>query len=328
MKADLNEVHFIRAIASLSVCVFHLYGGNKNLFPADNTLKPLFAFGYLGVVLFFMLSGFIICYALSPLYRHADFKQFMFKRLVRIEPPYLLSIFLVLALNSLSYQITRSSNTINWLDVMAHLAYLNNFGAGEYVNVVYWTLGIEFQFYIIIGLIFPFMQNENTLGLFLLLFIALSCLPVFKTMSTILPYLSIFGLGILTYYYKMRKTVSFKFFILFAVALLIQLFFYQGIPVFAACTFGMLILLYWDYNNRLIRFFSGISFSLYLTHVTIGGKIINLGLRYVETLTDRYLLFITALGISIAFAWIFYRIIENPSILWSKKIKYKRVAIA
>jgi peptidoglycan/LPS O-acetylase OafA/YrhL len=194
--------------------------------------------------------------------------------------------------------------------------------------VVYWTLGIEFQFYIIIGLIFPFMQNENTLGLFLLLFIALSCLPVFKTMSTILPYLSIFGLGILTYYYKMRKTVSFKFFILFAVALLIQLFFYQGIPVFAACTFGMLILLYWDYNNRLIRFFSGISFSLYLTHVTIGGKIINLGLRYVETLTDRYLLFITALGISIAFAWIFYRIIENPSILWSKKIKYKRVAIA
>lgn len=324
MRTELNSVHFIRASASLSVCLFHLFCGNTNLFPSENIFKPILAFGHLGVIAFFMLSGFIICYALSPHYTYSNFTNFISKRILRIEPPYILSILLILVLNSLSSQITGLPYPINWWNILSHIAYLNNFVNGEYLNVVYWTLGIEFQFYFIIALIFPLIYNKTTLVLFMCGFIGLSCIPVYKETLTILPYLSIFGLGMLIYYFKTLKIIDFWLSLLLSVGLLTQINFYLGISAFLTCIFCSVILLFWEYKHRWIYFFSSISFSLYLTHVPIGGKVINLGLRFVDSLTERYILFITALVISVIFAHIFYIAIEKPAIRWSKKIQYKR----
>jgi peptidoglycan/LPS O-acetylase OafA/YrhL len=71
-------------------------------------------------------------------------------------------------------------------------------------------------------------------------------------------------------------------------------------------------------------FFSNISFSLYLTHTTIGGKIVNLGLRFVNSTAERYGLFLMALAASIAFAYLFYIVIEKKAIAAGKKIKYQQ----
>jgi peptidoglycan/LPS O-acetylase OafA/YrhL len=144
-----------------------------------------------------------------------------------------------------------------------------------------------------------------------------------NNMHLIFQYLSIFGLGILTYFYQFKKQVSKLVYIAFCILFLVQIYIYQQPDVFWASAFTLLVLNFWNYNHGLLNFFSNISFSLYLTHTTIGGKIINLGLRFVNSTGERYLLFVLALCVSIVFAYLFYRLIEKPFTVMGKRIAYK-----
>ncbi|MEO7214811.1 hypothetical protein [Mucilaginibacter sp.] len=46
------------------------------------------------------------------------------------------------------------------VSLLSHLAYLNNFTGAPYINPVYWTLGIEFQFYLFVALAFPVIVSK------------------------------------------------------------------------------------------------------------------------------------------------------------------------
>src|SRR5690606_11849829 len=53
-----------------------------------------------------------------------------------------------------------------------HLGYFINILPNEnWINPVYWSLGIEFQYYLLIGLIFPLFIRKNKLFNILFLFI-------------------------------------------------------------------------------------------------------------------------------------------------------------
>lgn len=322
-KKELPEVHLLRASASLLVVIFHLFLGNINLFPSPSIFKEIFKYGYLGVEVFFMLSGYIICYALPKNYSYSNLIPFLTKRLIRIYPAYLISMTMVLVLNSASHYITHLENHISGLDIFSNVFFLANFGLGEYLNIVYWTLGIEFQFYILIGLIFNLISNRTNLIIYILCLLLVSSLQFTENTDTILRYLSIFGLGMLVFFFKKKKLINFRSFAFLALLLLIQIYFFLGISVLIISLLSLLTLLFWDKTNVVILFFSNISFSLYLIHVSIGGKIINLGLRLANTLTERYLLFFTALVVTIFCSYLFYLLVERPAMLWSKKIKYK-----
>lgn len=305
------------------VCLFHLYCGNINLFPGGGILRPALIYGYLGVPIFFMISGLIICYSLPTGYKLAQSKTFFLKRLIRIEPPYIASVLLVILLNYAGSFYSHVPLQFSWVDFLCHFAYLNNFGIGAYYNVVYWTLGIEFQFYILIGLLFALISHSKTsLVICMVAFLSATFIHV-KNMELIFQYLSIFGIGILTYFYQFKKQVSKPVYVVFCIVFLLQVYFCLHIEVFCATAFTLLVLNYWNYSHGLLDFFSNISFSLYLTHTTIGGKLINLGLRFAHTTGERYLLFLSALGASILFAWLFYRVIERPFILMGKQLAYK-----
>lgn len=322
-KKQLPQIIFLRGLAALMVCFFHLYCGNINLFRGGGFFKSIFSYGYLGVPIFFMISGFIICYSLPVNYKLAQSKTFFLKRIVRIEPPYIASILLVILLNYIGSFYSHVPLQFSWVDFLCHFAYLNNFGIGTYYNVVYWTLGIEFQFYILIGLLFSLVSRSKTSLIIFMVALLLATFIRINNMQLIFQYLSIFGIGILTYFYQFKKQVSKPVYITFCILFLAQIYIYQHMDVFCASAFTLLVLNLWNYNHGILNFFSNISFSLYLTHTTIGGKVINLGLRYVHSTGERYLLFLTALGASILFAYLFYRVIEKPFILIGKRIAYK-----
>jgi hypothetical protein len=61
--ARIDSVHTLRGIAALSVVWFHLTNGNA-AFPPNSGLKTSGSKGWLGVEVFFVLSGFIIPFAL------------------------------------------------------------------------------------------------------------------------------------------------------------------------------------------------------------------------------------------------------------------------
>ncbi|RYZ22991.1 MAG: acyltransferase, partial [Chitinophagaceae bacterium] len=131
-KKELEEVFLLRGVASLMVCLFHLILGNEGLFPSSNLLEQIFSYGYLGVEVFFILSGYVICYSLPLDFGLADLRAFFLKRIYRIEPPYIVSILVVLLLNYLSHSITGQPNHVDFLAVLGHLAYVNNFNTSTY----------------------------------------------------------------------------------------------------------------------------------------------------------------------------------------------------
>jgi peptidoglycan/LPS O-acetylase OafA/YrhL len=66
----LPQLNIIRAIASLGVAIFHL-GGKK---------ISILNYGWLGVEMFFVLTGFVICWALPINYSIKDFRVFFLQK--------------------------------------------------------------------------------------------------------------------------------------------------------------------------------------------------------------------------------------------------------
>ncbi|WP_431199266.1 acyltransferase family protein [Mucilaginibacter sp. P25] len=188
-RQHIQQVDYIRAIASLAVALFHL--GGKSL--------PGLHYGWLGVQMFFLLSGFIICWAIPENYSWALFPKYILKRITRIEPPYIASILLTI----LAGYLLNTNYRPDISNILTHLAYINNFIGRPYLNPVYWTLGIEFQYYLFIGVFFPIIIKKW--GAISLPLICL--LPLFIPVpgSTLLNVFPFFALGILYYLYLTGK---------------------------------------------------------------------------------------------------------------------------
>jgi len=148
-EAFINRRYFkcldgVRALAILAVIWHHSLGLN----PSDN---PIFTRGYLGVDLFFALSGFLIT---TLLLREMDrsgtisLKQFYIRRTLRIFPVYyafLLALFIW-------YGITDEKMYTQYLTELPYYAlYITNWAPSESFDVFErgWSLAVEEQFYII-----------------------------------------------------------------------------------------------------------------------------------------------------------------------------------
>ncbi|GHJ50049.1 hypothetical protein Cs7R123_73910 [Catellatospora sp. TT07R-123] len=141
----------LRAVAAGSVVVFHLvsYG-----FPA---LRPSWLIehidlGRYGVLLFFLVSGYVISMALER-YRHLG--AFWIGRVLRLYPAYLVS-----ALAMVAVLLTGFRPYAGWevghpaVSVLSHAAMLGEFTGASPVLGVYWTLSYEMVFYLVVSALF------------------------------------------------------------------------------------------------------------------------------------------------------------------------------
>lgn len=306
----LPQLNIIRAIASLAVAIFHL--GGKAM--------PFLNYGWLGVQMFFVLTGFVICWSLPVNYSIKQFPKFLLRRLVRIEPPYIISIALIIWL---SFFVFKNTANINFKNILFHLAYINNFAHDAYLSPVYWTLGIEFQFYILIGVLSPYLFQSK--------YIAISCLLALNILSFfwvveyafVLNFISIFTLGILTYMYKTTKITAVEFFCL-TMILLFYMLFHLGNQQTIAAMVTCFIIIFLSKSHPIIDFFSKISFSLYLTHDILGSQLVILigNLFEHKNIYTKALAFSVGLGAAILFAYVFYIFVEKKAIEYSRKLKY------
>jgi len=305
-ERHLYSADYIRALASLAVALFHL--GGKVL--------PVLKWGWLGVELFFVLSGFIICRAMPKGYRLAMSGKFILRRIVRIEPAYLISLLLLIALNYV--MIARYSP--DPVQMLLHIGYLNGFFNRPFLSPVYWTLGVEFQYYLFIAFFFPLLSGFA--GKWFIL--VLTLLPVFlpmpgNTLGGLFPF---FGLGIYCYLYSSAKLPMVQF-LLFTAACVACGIRHSGVVPALAGLAGVLLLLLPLKSNRLVTFFSKISFSLYLTHDSVGSwLVIFLGTHFPRTIFFKGTIFLIGVAVSIAFASLFFYCVERPFLNWSKRIKY------
>ncbi|MCA9149926.1 MAG: acyltransferase [Planctomycetales bacterium] len=172
--ARLVFVDALRGVAAVAVMLFHL--GGHRLAQVMWRQIPVIGWGVrwgeLGVQVFFVISGFVIAYSVR--HRRVDrqfTRTFLWRRALRLEPPYLVAIVAVLISNEISrgWFATPDVPTVTWGQVAAHVIYAQRlFGYGD-LYPVFWTLTHEVQFYLIfilvVGLGQAFSARESNAAL-------------------------------------------------------------------------------------------------------------------------------------------------------------------
>ena len=154
----LRSVDALRGIAALGVVLYHAIDKSEVL-PANSLRYPmkfiqfLSSFGYIGVFLFFVISGFCIhlqwCRSRSINEQGSvAFGKFWKRRIRRLYPPYVIALVLFVSLTALSIGFSVSRFSI--YDLAMHLLMLHNLDPRTCysINGVFWTLAIEEQLYL------------------------------------------------------------------------------------------------------------------------------------------------------------------------------------
>jgi peptidoglycan/LPS O-acetylase OafA/YrhL len=317
----ITSVHALRGIAALSVCVGHFVGSNMPGAPPQ-VLDQIGWYGPFGVTAFFVVSGFVLPLTLyRNNYRVTGFARFVGRRILRLEPPYLLTILGALG-------IAYAANATPWfrghfvpdpLGWALHIGYLVPLFGKEWLVGAFWTLCVEFQFYILIGLLFPILMRFPIVTLCVL------CLPTLidpaggPTISTPLyKHLPIFLIGTCAFMWReklMRPPVAMGL----QIAIAIYYGMLNGITFPLVAMAAAHFILWTSPSNPALAFLGTISYSLYLWHQPIGQRISHLAGRF----TDHWpLIVILEFAAAIPLAWLMYRLIEAPSIRWSAKLSY------
>jgi peptidoglycan/LPS O-acetylase OafA/YrhL len=169
-QSRIPELDGLRGFAILQVVSIHyFYNPGANLPRAPHFLQSLFALGWTGVDLFFVLSGFLIGGILldvraSPNY----FKTFYTRRSFRIVPLYYLWLFGLIAqvyLRGSAFQAPSVQPGIDWR-MWGHFLFLHNLWANHYSTLAVWWLGvtwslaIEEQFYLAAPFLVRFLSRR------------------------------------------------------------------------------------------------------------------------------------------------------------------------
>jgi peptidoglycan/LPS O-acetylase OafA/YrhL len=156
------NVNFLRAFAALLVLVYHVI--ELTPWPAFPTagLALLFRVGWVGVDLFFVISGFVIGLSAIRLYRDGDGdyrRTFLRRRLARIVPLY------VFTGAAFLYLVRPPMLLLSWeklaVQIGSHLVFLHNLHPWLHssINGANWSVAAEMQFYVLVMLAVPLLSR-------------------------------------------------------------------------------------------------------------------------------------------------------------------------
>jgi peptidoglycan/LPS O-acetylase OafA/YrhL len=159
----IPELDGIRGMAILMVLVYHFIGCNQVILP--HKLAGLLSFGWSGVDLFFILSGFLIGGILLDARDSANyFKVFYVRRFYRILPAYGVLCVLSVAVSyaHLSTHAWLFEGKVPWY---AYLTFGQNFWMAKAnaanVMVVTWSLAVEEQLYLTLPLVIRAVSRKS-----------------------------------------------------------------------------------------------------------------------------------------------------------------------
>jgi len=150
-----NLIDLLRFLAAVWVCLFHI---NAMIAFHSNCYADIVYQGFLGVPVFFVISGYCIYYAA---HRAKTASSFIIRRLFRIYPAYWLSLIITitaLIINKLIHgdnPVHLPKTITSFLETITLLS--NPFSSVQNINYVSWTLTYEIFFYLLvfIGLLLP-----------------------------------------------------------------------------------------------------------------------------------------------------------------------------
>jgi len=155
----LRGIDALRGAAALGVVFYHAVEQGTKVLPNNLLQYPIrlvqfgSSFGYIGVFLFFVISGFCIhlqwarakAAGTEP---EIHFGSFWKRRIRRLYPPYLITLLLFLLLTAGTTGLNLTYFFV--YDIVMHLLMLHNLDPNTCytINGVFWTLAIEEQLYL------------------------------------------------------------------------------------------------------------------------------------------------------------------------------------
>lgn len=195
----------VRFIAALAVLLDHV---SSYPFTKDLLYHPLGTFGGIAVVMFFVLSGYVIAYVTST--REKTFSEYAVARIARIYSVVLIALLITLIFDNIGAILNPefySIQKIMWKpqsieSYVSSLFFVNEYqifnfnGIAPGSNAPYWSLSFEVTYYIIAGL---FLYTRRLIAF------SISILILFFAGRTIAALFPIWLLGYLLYFVELPK---------------------------------------------------------------------------------------------------------------------------
>jgi peptidoglycan/LPS O-acetylase OafA/YrhL len=327
---SISILDSLRAVAALMVCLFHSAFILAPFFPAAAEILDV---GQEGVYVFFVISGMVMPWSMERMgYRISDFKVFMGKRIVRLQPPMIVSACIV-ALSSWAMLNTPQYN--GWQLLAASATLTAPFFDLPWVNGIYWTLFVEMQYYVYIALAFPLLtatlQWKRLLTVCVILAFSFVSVGMDGNVAkSNLPFhLPVFLMGYYLFMnYKGRITLR-EFWTGFSLCLIVC--FYHtvvahglGYRIFLTALSTSMIIYFFRKGWNWLSAIGEVSYSLYLMHWPVISTMCFILGAILKTPLGNAFVFTIIQVAAVGVAFLFYRAIEKPSMRWAKSLRYKR----
>jgi peptidoglycan/LPS O-acetylase OafA/YrhL len=329
----LQLVDGLRGFAAVAVMLYH-YAGRVQL--------PLsfLEWGYLGVAVFFTLSGFVIAMTVGDKPLSFQFLgRFALRRSLRLDIPYWASIATIILIAIFGARLGAHIAKPSGDQVLAHLVYLQDILGYQPLSSVYWSLCFEIQFYLFLVLlmmalnaIFGSLRRAGA-ALVIVGLVTLSLLE--RHVLHIAPHgLALvfwfnFALGSVAYWVLAGMTPAWCLYACGAVVLAAGIAFrdsycWVALPtcalLYGAGRFGKM---HW-LSQPVFQFFGRVSYSMYIFHGIFGWYALSIAQKF----CNDWIAFAVGIAAAVASAAVAYELLERPSIRLSRMVRVRPAAPA
>jgi peptidoglycan/LPS O-acetylase OafA/YrhL len=322
----LFEIDLLRVIGAVSVVLYHYTFRNSI---NDGSRSPMFPiieivtrYGYLGVNLFFMISGFVILFSAlkkTPL-------DFVLSRMDRLYPAYWVSVSLTSAIVLLF-----SGSIISIYQYLMNLTMINDHLNIPSIDGIYWTLHVELKFYFLIFLLI-LMKQINKYHIWIPIWLGLAV--IYETLGRpfiigkiIIPYYSSYLLSGILFYIIYMSGLNWERLSMLAVSYILSVytsigqaggFIYAATivdKILAPLLVTVIYIVFFVIATRrvaikrsaFLTIVGGMTYPLYLLHTRIGHTIYDCFSRYM----NKYITLIIVLFIIIQLSYAVYALAEK-----------------
>lgn len=332
----------LRGVAAMMVVVYHFQPEN-----VPQSVQMFLEQGRLGVDVFFVLSGFVIAHSVRHgIYSFGFLARFGLRRSIRLDPPLWVSILLQVALIRLGMELfpDLDREMPTGITLIANATYtMRFFGLDDAIGVL-WSLTYEVQFYLVLVGALVLLQPQSQAGpgrmaisIGFLLALVYSVLVWVGLLPLLVVGLFVdrwfqFALGVAVWLYSTHHLNRVGLALLGGIvlfgAILADSPYRIGVMLMSVLT--MSLIAYAAGSNRMQwlsgmvpQFLGRISYSLYLLHIPIGGRAIQVLRRLVDTSNSAALEVLCSLlgvAVSVLAAWVMYRLLEAPSTALARRV--------
>src|SRR5215210_3755070 len=178
VKSRVTEIDLLRFLAAFLVVLYHYtfrgYAADDMSIMPYPLLAPISKYGYLGVELFFLISGFVILMTASS----GSLKKFTISRIVRLYPAFwvccTVTFIVILLIGGERYSASFTQYLVN-------MTMLSEFLNVPDLDGVYWSLFVEIKFYALVALVLlvgRIHRAQSLLIMWLIITITLTVFPI------------------------------------------------------------------------------------------------------------------------------------------------------